>query len=151
MTEYALAVFAVCLAVSLLGLLCYKDGKSEKIALGIIALYVIISPVAKAAVKFDPDSIIQWIPPDTEESDGGYIKIAEEAFAKGILAAVTERFSFKEENVTVELSGFDFDKMSAESIEITLSGVAALADCRAVEKYINDMDIGECKVEIKIG
>ena len=69
---------------------------------------------------------------------------------RGHLSAA-EKFSLDRDLVRVNVVGFDFENMCAQSIEVVLSGRAAMADYRAIERYINDMDIGECNVEVGIG
>jgi hypothetical protein len=41
--------------------------------------------------------------------------------------------------------------MTAEHIEIILSGAAVTADYRMVESFVNKMEIGETRVEISFG
>ena len=77
--------------------------------------------------------------------------VAEEAFAEGIARAVASKFSLPEEDIRVTVQGFDFSSMSAERIRIFLSGRAALADYKQIEKYINEQQMGECECEIEIG
>ena len=38
--------------------------------------------------------------------------------------------------------------MTAGKIEIILSGSAVAADYRLIEAFVNEMNIGECRVEI---
>jgi hypothetical protein len=75
----------------------------------------------------------------------------EEFFADGVALAVAEKFSLDRDDIRVSLRNFNIENMSAERIRLTLSGVAALADYKAVERYVNSLDIGECDVEIEIG
>lgn len=152
MSEYAIGVFAICVISGVLGLFSYRSGeRGERLALAIITLYVIASPLVKAAANFDPEGIGDYLEPGDVRVDDGYSQVAMEAFADGLGAAVAEKFSLDRDLVRVNVVGFDFENMCAQSIEVVLSGRAAMADYRAIERYINDMDIGECNVEVGIG
>ena len=118
-----------------------------KLALGIIAIYLILSPLAK--IDFDFDNSFEITLP--ESAEGGYSEVAKDAFERGISSSVADKFSLEAELVSAEAVGFDFDFMRAEKIKITLTGRAVFADRRAIEEYINKMEIGACTVEIHIG
>ena len=151
MTEYAFSVFAICLVSGLCGLLCYGSGTCEKIVLGIVTIYVILTPFAESVGSFDLDSLTEGINPPEISIENGYISVAEETFAKGICSAVAEKFSLNKENIRVRISGFDFKKMKAENIQIYLSGKGVLGDYRGIESYVNSLEMGECQVEIELG
>jgi hypothetical protein len=143
-------VFFVCLIGGVCGMLAYGQGRGEKLAVGIIILWVIISPVSEAFSQFNPNDWLDSVEiPDYGDNSqlGGVI---EDAFADGIVSAVAEKFSLDRENIRVRLYGFDQSKLCAEKINIFLLGKAAFADYKAVEKYINEMNIGVCHVEIEI-
>ena len=144
MTKYLLSVFVVAALVSLFRLLGYKSGALERIALGIICIYTVISPLASISeVGLDEFFSI----PEIEVENGADV-LLEDAVAEGIARAVAEEFSIKKSDVSVRLFGFDKEKMSAEKIEIILSGLSVGADYRAIESFVNKMNIGECTVEI---
>ena len=150
MSEYVFSVFAVCLIMGGLRALCYGGGVAEKLTMGIITLAVIITPISSLISDFDVDS---WL--ESLEDGGGGLSgesgvVIEEAFAEGVCSAVAEKFSLEREDVRVRLSGFDAEAMRAEKIRITLSGAAALADYKAVEKYISGLGLGGCEVGIEI-
>lgn len=151
MREYLLSVFAICLVASLVGF--FSQGRlrsTEKIVIGIITLYVVISPIGSAVKNFDPDDIFSFDIPSTE-TGGNVSAVAEEAFARGIAVAVAEEFSLKASDIRVKTQGFDFEKMSAERIKVTLSGGAVTSDYRAIESFLNKQQFGRCEVEIEIG
>ena len=75
MKEYALILFGLCLVLSTLSLLSFKEG-SVKLALGIIAIYLILSPLAK--IDFDFDNSFEITLP--ESAEGGYSEVAKDAF-----------------------------------------------------------------------
>ena len=148
MKEYMLSVFLISALVGVLSLIAYR-GKSDpsRLALGIILVYVVVSPLSELPLEFDFNNLLGEISVPSGEVEG----VAEEAFAEGIARAVASKFSLSEENVRVTVYGFDFSSMTAERIRIYLSGRGALADYKQIEKYINEQKIGECECEIEIG
>lgn len=151
MTEYTLCIFSVCVISGLVSLLCYGSGTAEKTAVGIITAFIIISPLVTAVKNIDIEAALDSLTGTGVEIGADPSLVAEEAFAKGIIQAVADKFSLDKENVRVKIVGFDLEKMSAEQIKITLSGVAVLADYRGIESYINSLEMGVCSVEIEIG
>ena len=151
MKEYAIGVFAICLISGVLTLLSHSSGRMEKIAIGLISLYIIISPLADSLDHFDPESFFDSLSGEDYEIESGYGEMLEGAFAEGIERAVAEKFSLDKEHIRARVYGFDSEKLRAEKIRVALSGTAALADYKAVEKYLNSLGIGECELEIEIG
>ena len=80
-----------------------------------------------------------------------YKSIAENAFTDGVKAMICEKFSLESDLVDVRVYGFDFEKMKAERIKVLLSGKAAAASYKDIEKYVEDSRLGECDAEIEIG
>ena len=149
MREYMLSVFMISAVVGVLSVIAYRGkGDPSRVALGIILVYVVISPISDLSGGFDLSSIIDG---SVNVPSGETAGVAEEAFADGIVKAVASEFSLSEEDIRVVLYGFDFSKMSAERIRIVLSGKAAFADYKQIEKYINEQEMGECECEIEIG
>lgn len=150
MSNYALTVFIVCVLAGVLGKISY-GGKNDisRIAISVISMFVIITPLVNAAKEINIDSIVEIDGWQSEEIEGGYEAVAESAFAKGIGRAVSEKFSLDSSEIKVSVYGFDFEKMFAEEIKITLSGRSVSADYRAIEKYVNSMEIGECEVAVE--
>ncbi len=151
MTEYAITVFAICAIVGVLSLISYGSGKAESLSLSIITLFVIASPIVSAAGSFDIDGWLSSIGSPDYEVDSEYGAVLEESFAEGIALAVADKFSLNKEDIRVRVWGFDPENMRADNIKIILSGRAALADYKAVESYIDRLEMGECSVEIEIG
>lgn len=150
MSEYALAVFGICLVVGICLALLGGSAKAQSLALGIITLWVILSPLGDIIEHFNPNSWMDSI--DIPDYDSGEIDaLIEDAFADGICTAVADKFSLDRRDIRVRLYGFDKEKMRADKIMIILSGRAALSDYKAVEKYINSLEVGEGNVEIEIG
>ena len=152
MKAYLLSVFAICLVASLLGFLSHGRFRSiEKITIGVIMLYVILSPLPSAIRSFDPNDFFSFELPGDVEYEGDAYAVAEEAFGRGVALAVAEEFSLDVSDIRVKTDGFDFEKMYAERIKVTLSGKAAGADHRAIESFLNKQEFGRCEVEIEIG
>lgn len=148
MSEYALAVFGICLVVGICLTISYGQGKAQSLALGIITLWVILSPLGDMIEHFDTNIFDVDIP----DYDSGEIDVLiEDAFADGICNAVADKFSLNRDDIRVRLYGFNKEEMRSEKIMIILSGRAALSDYKAVEKYINSLEVGKADVEIEIG
>lgn len=151
MSDYAALVFGICCIGGILSLLSYGQGRSESLALGIITLFVIASPIVGAVGELDGESFLDFIETPDVEIDLGYDTVLEDSFAEGIRLAVSEKFAINKDDIRVRVSGFDIQNMCAEKIRVVLSGKAALADYKAVKKYLEGLSIGECSVEIEIG
>ena len=150
MSSYAISIFAVCLLVGICLSLRYGRSGGESLALGIILLSVIISPLADGLINFDSGIFDNIEIPDGIGQEG-IDAVIEDAFAEGICSAVAEKFSLDKDNIRVMLYNFDKESLTAGRIRIILSGGAALADYNAVEKYIDGLGVGECDVEIELG
>ncbi|MBO7195877.1 MAG: hypothetical protein J6V80_00925 [Clostridia bacterium] len=151
MSEYALTVFAICLATGALLMLTYGQGRAESLAVGIISLSVILTPLADMIFSAEPEDFLNSLKGESVEGEFGADGVIEDAFAEGIVHAVSDKFSLERANVRVRLVDFDAKNMRAEKIVLTLSGSAAVADYKAVEKYVNSLDLGVCNVQIEIG
>ena len=151
MSEYAIGVFAVCLVGGVLIKLSWGSADASRLAVAIITVYVIVTPAMSALGELDIDGLFDKIEVSGVEGEADYEKITEEAFKQGIRKAVADEFDVDESSVEVLVSGFNFENMRAGQIKVILSGKAALGDYRGIENYLNELDIGDCGVEIKIG
>ena len=152
MKEYMISVFAICVAVGLFGFLSHGRLRSaERVTMGIIVLWVIISPLSSAVKNIDFDDLGFSDVGQLPELNGGYSAVAEEAFGRGIILLVADEFSLDPSDMRVKITGFDPETMSAEKIRLILGGGAAMADYRAVESFLNKQNLGKCEVEIEIG
>ena len=151
MNEFALGVFAICLVGGVLIKLSSGYGDSSRIAIAVITIYVIAAPAVDAIKNADFDSILGEIPTSSVEYGAEYEAYTLAAFEEGIIDAVAKEFSLEKSEISVLVSGFCFDEMQADSVRVILSGRAALSDYRSIENYLNELNIGECSVEIKIG
>ena len=150
MSGYVSGVFVICLIFGALRLLSYGNSSVEMFAIGVITLSVILSPLSGAISDFDAEGWLESLGGEGTEVDAEYTAAIEEAFAEGIRSAVAEEFSLDRENIRVKLFGFNAAEMRAEKITVNLSGAAVIAEYRAMEKYLNRLDIGECNVSIEI-
>lgn len=152
MNEYFITVFVICAVTGILGLLSYNEKNgAEHAALGVILLFVVLSPVANViasfdAEKFDPEKLVSDIQPETGLSDVGAA-----ALCDGICRAVSQEFSLDDGDITATAYGFDFKMMKAEKIRILLTGRAAFADSKAIKEFVEKLEVGECEVGIEIG
>ena len=151
MSGYALSVFTVCLVGGVCMTLCHGSGRAESLAVGIIILFVILSPIAESLSHFDVDSWLGSFEVEDYEGDAPLDSVIEDAFADGIRRGVAEKFLLDKEDIRIRLYDFDKESLTAGRIRVILSGRAALADYKSVEKYINEMNIGECEVEVEFG
>lgn len=127
--------------------------RCSKFAISIIVLHVALMPllsITDEIMDFDFDSFKSEISLPENES-GEYLEYAEDAFKLGIKKLLYEKYGLDESEVHVVCFGFDFEKMTAEKIKITLSGKAALADYRAIEEYMEKNKLGDCEVNISLG
>lgn len=139
-----IGVFLIATIVSMLRMIGYRSGVSERLALGIICVYIVLSPIKNLTA----DSLDDLFDIPEVETEDGAGQILEDALATGIARSIADEFSLKPENISVNLFDFDKESMTAGKIEIILSGSAVTADYRLIESFVNEMNIGECRVEI---
>ena len=151
MNEYFISVFVICTVTGILGLLSYnnKNG-AERAALGIILLFVVLSPISEIITSFnsedfDPENILADMQPET-----GLSEALAAALCDGICRAVGEEFSLDDGELTATVYGFDVKNMKAEKIRILLTGRAALSDSKAIKEFVEKMEVGECEVRIEL-
>lgn len=151
MSAYFIGVFAICACLGILGLISYDEkNNAERGAIGIILLYVVLSPIAENLSDINEKSFN--IDEFGEEYIGSeYLEVGEAALCDGICLAVAESFSISEDNISVKLVGFDFNEMHCDTVRVLLSGKAITADSIAIKKFIEEMGVGMCEVEIEIG
>ena len=151
MREFLSTVFIISILSGILESLTHQSVKnSTRDLIGIVTFFLLLNPIRETFFGVDFSDMTLPTLPDSEISEeySGYVR---EAFESGIAMAVADRFGLDESNIRVKVTGFDGQMMRAESIRISLSGVAALSDYRAIRDYINNMKIGECTVETDIG
>ena len=152
MSAYFICIFGICATVGILGLLSYNEKNSaERAALGIILLYVVLSPIANEFGKLDLDSFDIGSLTEGIDSDLGYSEVTEGAICDGICLAIASEFSLSDEDIIVRIFNFDFEKMRGDTVRVILLGRAALADNKAIKKFVDEMGVGECEIEIRLG
>ncbi len=151
MSEYAITVFSITAICGVLSLVAYGSGRAESLALGIITLFILASPILGAVADIDPDDLIGEIEIPDDEIGSSFSQALEKAYSDGVRSLVAEKFSLNREDIRVKTVGFDTESVSAEKTRVILSGRAALADYRGIEKYLNEALEGEIRVEIEIG
>lgn len=112
-----------------------------------VAIYAV--GISDLVADIDTDSLIGKTD-DTEIGDSEYAKVAEESFVLGVKREVSRKFDIEEEKMSVSVYGFEFEKMRAQKINIILFD-ATSADYRAVEEYVEDCGLGECKAVVSFG
>ena len=154
MKEYFISIIFMSFAAGLASFVSYPSAmeKCAKAAISLLVMFVVITPLLSLVgsigdIDFDElkENII------TEDGEGEYIKTAEKAFELGIKRLLSDKYGLSEDEVSVFIIGFDFEKMRAEKIKITLSGRAALSDYRSIEEYVEKNNLGECEVNISLG
>ncbi len=149
MAEYLLMIFGASGVCAVCGFAVYRRGGAEKLALTVLLLYAVTMPLLSLIESWDGALRL----PDlggADTSDPEYMQVAETAFEEGVAEHISEKYSLPRRSVTVRCYGFDFSAMRADSINVLLSGKAALSDYKAIEKYIESLGLGECDVEIEI-
>lgn len=150
MAEYFGSVITVSALASLAALVSYGGDKDKwhKFAVLVILLYVSVTPVAALVTEFTEDDFFLDIDSDVGElGENAYGKVGEEAFKLGIRKAIAEKWDIYETDVLVNVSGFDFENMRAEKINVTLLGGGMGVDYRAVQEYIQKNGLGSCEVQ----
>ena len=137
-------------AVSFASLSLYEHGAERgfRFALGVILAAALFTPVT-ALVKSVSSLEFDYTGGDFESK--ALSKTLEEAVADGVRESIAEEFSIKEKSIEVEFVAFDCDKMTAEGIRVTLVGAAAVRDIVAVEKFVSELGLGECILEVRVG
>lgn len=151
MNEYGLSVFTICIISALTGLFGYGLSGAEKNAVGIITACLVLLPPIAAVGKIDLAGLTDGTPPAYIMPDTDYGDLLEEYFCDGISEAICKRFDIDSSSVTVRAVDFSVEEMKAGEIWITLSGAGALSDYRAVESYVDGLDVGVCRLEIQFG
>lgn len=149
--EYVFFALALSGVLGLIGSLSHAALHREAyLALGALCLFALALPVARALPEllslpsFDGSDI-------TAVGEGGYLATSEDAFAEGVARYVVGEYSLNADEVSVELSGFDFESMRAEEITVTLTGRAVYADLIGIRESVESELVaegGECKVVI---
>lgn len=149
MTELFASVFGISVIIGVATQLTHARhrGNVSSFSLGAILLFVIINGISGLDA---PEFNIEELLPDGS-GEGEYYYVAKDAAEAGIASAVAGEFGFSEGEVSAQLINFDFDKMSCDTVVVTLRGAAALGDYKRVEDYVEKIGIGRCRVDVQIG
>ena len=146
------SIFTAAASLSALSHIAYSSKLEpfRRFAFGVLLFSVVCTPLFSLFDGHDGD-FKEAFPeiPSVEESEGE--EVFEKSFREGIKRTVCEKFSLNYKDVRILCENFSRESYTAEKIRVVLSGAAATADYREIEKYLNGMEIGECKVEIEIG
>lgn len=150
MNAYFTLVLSVGIAAAVGGALLYDGERSSvsRAAISVILLLAVTAPISGiiSEISLSPPRL----PEISDECEGEYAEVAEDAFCRGIAALLADKYSLSDADFGVKCRGFDFTAMRAESLTVTLRGAALRCDPQAVEKFINSYGIGVCHAEIGI-
>ncbi len=152
MSEYFATVVLVSSLVAFFELFSYSGGeeKGEKLAISVIMIYLIISPLLPIVEGLSDFDISEITGEGGALTGGAYIEVGEDAFREGIAKLLLERWGLEKNTTVVTVVGFDFNKMKAERIIVKLLSKGITVDFREIEAYIEEAGLGECEVEYAI-
>ena len=138
--------------MGILNFLSYRPraDKTTRSAMGIILVWVVSVSVFSAFSRLSQSDFDIFEDFEIDVSSEAYKQEAESAYTEGIKRLLYEKYGIEKEEVSVSLSDFDFEKMRAEKIKITLFSSALISDFRAIEDYVEKTLSGECEVNIRI-
>ena len=144
MGEYLLSTITLAIIFDILELFSAERYKGlTRAAMSLILVMAILSPLPSLVEKIGGEL-------DFSEIEGSGEDIRLSAFGDGIREYISSEFDLDSDEVAVEIVGFDKEEMKCEKILITLSGRAALADYKRVERLIDELGLGEAEVKIEI-
>lgn len=144
MGEYLLSIITLAIIFDVLELFSAERYKGlTRAAMSLILVMAILSPLPSLVEKIGGELEFSEI-----EGSGEDIRLS--AFGDGIREYISSEFDLDSDEVAVEIVGFDKEEMKCEKILITLSGRAALADYKRVERLIDELGLGEAEVKIEI-
>ena len=153
MREYLLiATSASLVAAFCIGLSHDSYKKATETAAGVILTAIIIAPLLSAGASFMEgfDGFVN-IPQESEKN--GYSEAAKLAFEKGIRKAISDNFAVREDEITLLVEDFDFEKMRAQGMKVTLVGSAAFGNTRGIKRYVEKnflLEGGKCEVGVEL-
>lgn len=144
MGEYLLSIITLAIVFDILELFSAERYKGlTRAAMSLILVMAILSPLPSLIDRIGGEL-------DFTEIEGSGEDIRLSAFGEGIREYISSEFDLDAEEVLVEIVGFDSEEMRCEKILITLSGRAALADYKRVERLIDGLGLGDAEVKIEI-
>lgn len=150
MREYIIGIISLSFLFGVLRLVAYKPSEQGmRLAFAVLLIFTALIPL-KSVKGMDFDFSLDNFSEDISQYDEEYKRVAKEAFEKGVLDALCSSFSLDPSGVRVVCEDFDIQKMRAQKVRVFLSGRAALASYKDIEKYVEDNGFGECDAEIEI-
>lgn len=125
--------------------------KTVRALFALVLLITVASPIPELLQSVGDELSSITDTGDITLSDTPLSAVAEEAFCRGVLLSLCDKFSFSEDETEVSVTDFDSADMTAAVITVTLSGGAALSDLTAVRSFISESFGGRCRVEISLG
>lgn len=123
-----------------------EKARTSRSALGVIFLASLVSLIVHYASDIKNLSYADIPEYDYKTEEAFAEQSVENAFVKGVESELIREFSFLDKDIEVTCTDFDFETVSAEKINVCLSGAAAYADIRAVRGHVENSGLGECEV-----
>lgn len=145
MGEYLLSITTLAISFDLLELLSAERYKAlTRAAVSLILIMAIITPLPSLIgnIRGELDFSVG------DAMEGEDIRLV--SFEVGISRYIASEFDLSAEEVLVEAINFDPEEMRAEKILITLTGRAALANYKNIEKTVSRLELGVAEVKIEI-
>lgn len=147
MKEYLLAVVAAAVITSLSLALSHSATRGAvSVALGVLLLSFILTPLADFALNLDLPSVIK--PDFSYSADDSFDRACAEAFERGISEHLSEKYGHTG-GIQVDVTGFSVTDMRADRICVTVGRDGVLADYREIREYIEENFTrgGTCEIE----
>ena len=145
MGEYLLSITTLAIFFDLLELLSaerYKALTRAAVSLSLIMAIITPLPSLIGNIRGELDFSVG------DAMEGEDIRLV--SFEVGISRYIASEFDLSAEEVLVEAINFDPEEMRAEKILITLTGRAALANYKNIEKTVSRLELGVAEVKIEI-
>ena len=149
--ENAYVYFTVIISISALSAALLYDPENRsgfKFALGIILMAALFDPAVTAIKGL---SSLEFDYTGTAFESEALSSTLEEGFLDGVRRMIADEFSIKEKNIELKARGFDPENMRAEEISVTLVGIAMTEDVLAIEKFVSELGLGKCTLEVRVG
>lgn len=151
MSEYFSSFVFVAFAIAVFSFILYNEKeRAAHLAFGALLAFAAILPLTEILPDVNIGGIIEEIKGGALSGEHAFETDAKAAFESGICRVVAEKFALDESSVRVLAQNFDFERMRAEKIEVTLYGTAIFADVEKIEKYVSALELGRCEVLIGI-
>ena len=152
MASYLYSLLSFSLLISVFSYLSFSDKARRTVAVcgAVLFFFLMLSPLTDLVSEISRLDIGDYLDGIKAElpDDGEYLEAAKRAYTEGVRHLVSDKFSLEYSEVFVECYGFDFEKMSAESIKVTLKKTAAFADNRSIAEYVSKALGAQCIVEV---